>query len=172
MSKVYYYQFLPKYGCIKFSKTVFLRVMISNKLCPPVKVWLLCDPMMGWCIIRKQWLAPTSGSTVAHAAVCVSMVHIDALITSLIYTNPCNMILNTSWIQSRAQLVQNMTQRAANAQATKMMKITTRVPVAATAVRTGRGSVANLGDKPVAAPSQVEEADHLFSRLQPLTNYQ
>ena len=62
-----------------------------------------------------------------------------------------------------------MTQRAANAQATKMIKITTscqcagdkddkqerlyggykmittRVPVAATAVRTGRGSVANLG---------------------------
>ena len=28
------------------------------------------------------------------------------------------------------------------------------------------------GDKPVAAPSQVEEADHLFSRLQSLTNYQ
>ena len=28
------------------------------------------------------------------------------------------------------------------------------------------------GDKPVAAPSQVEEADHLFSSLQPLTNYQ
>ena len=27
------------------------------------------------------------------------------------------------------------------------------------------------GDKPVAAPSQVEEADHLFSSLQPLTNY-
>ena len=50
--------------------------------------------------------------------------------------------------------------------------ITTRVPVAATAVRTGRGSVANLGDKPVAAPSQLEEADHLFSSLQPLTNYQ
>ena len=98
MSKVYYYQFLPKYGCIKFSKTVFLRVMISNELCPPVKVWLLCDPMMGWCITRKQWLAPTSGSTVAHAAVCVLMGHIDALITSLIYTNPCNMILNTSWI--------------------------------------------------------------------------
>ena len=67
---------------------------------PPVQVWLLCDPMMGWCIIRKQWLAPTSGSTVAHAAVCVLMVHIDALITSLIYTNPCNMMLNTSWIQT------------------------------------------------------------------------
>ena len=50
--------------------------------------------------------------------------------------------------------------------------ITTRVPVAATAVRTGRGSVANLGDKPVAAPSQLEEADHLFSSQQPLTNYQ
>ena len=49
--------------------------------------------------------------------------------------------------------------------------ITTSVPVAATAVRTGRGSVANLGDKPVAAPSQVEEADHLFNSLQSLTNY-
>ena len=74
-----------------------------------------------------------------------------------------------------------MTQRAANVQATKMTRknaymvvtmITTRVPVAATAVRTGRGSVANLGDKPVAAPSQLEEADHLFSSQQPLTNYQ
>ena len=51
--------------------------------------------------------------------------------------------------------------------------ITTRVPVAATAVRTGRGSVANLGDKQEAAPCQFEETDHFFiSSQQPLNNYQ
>ena len=82
-----------------------------------------------------------------------------------------------------------MKQRAANVQATKMTRknaytvvttfmmtsknaymvvtrwsITTRVPVAATAVRTGRGSVANPGCKPEAAPCQVEETDNFFIR--------
>ena len=42
--------------------------------------------------------------------------------------------------------------------------ITTRVPVAATAVRTGRGSVANSGCKPEDAPCQAEETDHFFIR--------
>ena len=42
--------------------------------------------------------------------------------------------------------------------------ITTRVPVAATAVRTGRGSVANPGCKPEDAPCQAEESEQFFIR--------
>ena len=96
-------------------------------------------------------------------------------ITSLIYTNPCNRILNTSitddyqllllfttyavanmrllalarWRRvRRTQLVQNMTRKNAYTVVT-IGSIMTSVPVAATAVRTGRGSVANLGNRPV-----------------------
>ena len=54
-----------------YTLCIFKFVMMWNEFCPPVQVWLLCDPMMGWCITRKQWLAPTSGSTVVHAAFCV-----------------------------------------------------------------------------------------------------
>ena len=46
-----------------------------------------------------------------------------------------------------------------------MIKITTRVPVAATAVRTGRGSVANPGGGQEAAPCQSEETDHFFMEV-------
>ena len=82
-------------------------------------------------------------------------------------------------------MVQNMKQRAANVQATKMTRKNAYMVVTMIDYDEGsccchscqnrkgecRESWYRHGDKPVAAPSQVEEADHLFSSLQSLTNY-